>query len=342
MMKTFFRIALRVVFLLIVAALLGIGGTMAWFRSWRTEKLSHLNAASTVAETAAGKIEFVQTGEGPVVLVFHGSPGGFDQAMLYGSALSEAGFRIVAPSRPGYLQTPLSTGLTPENQADAMVSLLDSLDIRSVAVIGISLGSPAAIEFARRHPDRTWALVLLSAVTKKIPASPLNPPIPEVLNKGLSGDMGAWALVETSDSDPAKALCWAFDLAQTGDSAERGAWVGAVLEKPAQIAWFRDLVGTTAPLSPRETGLRNDLLQLRVLADVPYEKLGVPSLFVHGVADKWLPLADVEAVVKRMPQAELLAVPATGHLVELGPNSAPVMEKIIGFLNRFHGGQGAP
>jgi len=341
-MKKFFRIVLRVVFLLIVAALLVAGGTMAWFRSWRIEKLANLSAASTLAETAAGEIEFVRSGEGAVVLVFHGAPGGFDQAMLYGSALSEAGFQIVAPSRPGYLRTPLATGLTPEEQADAMLGLMDSLGIPSVAVVGVSLGSPAAIEFARRHPDRTWALVLLSAVTKKIPAQPMNPPIPEVLNKRLTGDMGAWVLAETADRDPAKALGWAFDLAQSGGAAERSAWVTAVLNNPAQVAWFRDLAGTVAPLSPRETGLRNDLLQLRALADVPYEKLAVPTLFVHGTADNWLPLADVEAAAKRMPQAEVLAVPDTGHLVELGPDSSPLMGKIIAFLNRFHGGQGPP
>jgi len=342
MMKTVFRIVLRVVFLLIVAALLVIGGTMAWFSSWRAEKLSHLNAASTVADTASGKIEFLQSGEGPAVLVFHGAPGGFDQAMLYGSALSEAGFQIIAPSRPGYLRTPFVTGQTPESQADAMVALLDSLGIHSAAVLGVSLGAPAAIEFARRHPDRIWALVLLSAVTKKMPPQPLNPPIPEVLNKRLTGDMGSWALVETSDRDPAKALGWAFDLAQSGDAATREAWIKAVLENPAQVDWFRNLADTVSPLSPRETGLRNDLLQLRALADVPYEKLSVPTLFVHGVSDNWLPLSGIESVKNRMPNAELLAVPRTGHLVELGPDSVPVTEKIIGFLNRFHGAQGAP
>jgi len=35
--------------------------------------------------------------------------GGYDQAMLFGSGLAEHGFKVVAPSRPGYLRTPLST-----------------------------------------------------------------------------------------------------------------------------------------------------------------------------------------------------------------------------------------
>ncbi|MEI6033995.1 MAG: alpha/beta hydrolase [Verrucomicrobiae bacterium] len=341
-MKTILRMAFRGAFLLIAAALLVIGGAMAWFSSWRAEKLSHLCSASSIAETAAGKIEFVQSGEGPVVLIFHGAPGGFDQAMLYGSALADSGFHVVAPSRPGYLQTPLATGQSPEKQADAMVALLDSLGIGSAAVMGVSLGAPAAIEFARRHPKRIWALVLISPVTQKMAPQPKNPPLPEVLNRQLTGDMGAWALVETSDHDPAKALGWAFDLTQSGDAAARGEWIKSVLENPAQSAWFQDLAGTVAPLSPRESGLRNDLLQLLVLDAVPYEKLAVPALFVHGAADRWLPITDVAAVKMRMPQAELLAVPGAGHLVELGPDSSHVTEDIARFLSRFHGGHGAP
>jgi len=341
-MKSLPRLLLRLVFLLVVVSLLGTGGVLAWFSSWRAEKLSHLNAASTVANTKAGKVEFVRSGEGPSLLVFHGSPGGFDQAMLFASSLSEAGFQVIAPSRPGYLRTPLATGLTPENQADAMLALLDSLSIDSVAVMGVSLGAPAAIEFARRHPERAWALVLVSPVTKKMPPQPLNPPLPESLNEHLTGDVGSWALVEAAQRDPAKALDGAFEIAQSGDSGSRASWVQSVLGNSAQLAWFRDLVGTVAPLSPRETGLRNDLLQLRALADVPYDKLAIPTLFIHGAEDKWIPAQDVEATEKRMPNAELLNVPGTGHLVWLGPGFDQVGAKILEFLNRFHGGQGAP
>ncbi|TSA29920.1 MAG: alpha/beta hydrolase [Verrucomicrobiaceae bacterium] len=341
-MKSFSRLLLRLVFLLIVAVLLGTGGVMAWFSSWRAEKMSHLNAASTIADTKAGKVEYVRSGEGPSLLVFHGSPGGFDQAMLFASSLSDSGFQVIAPSRPGYLRTPLTTGLTPENQADAMLALLDSLSIDSVAVMGVSLGAPAAIEFARRHPERAWALVLVSPVTKKMPTQPLNPPLPEALNEHLTGDMGAWAFVEAVRRDLAGALGGTFDIAQSGDLQARSSWVQSVLGNSAQLAWFQDLAGTFAPLSPRETGLRNDLLQLRVLADVPYDKLTIPALFIHGAEDKWIPLQDVEAAEKRMPNAELLDVPGTGHLVWLGPDSDQVGRKILEFLNRFHGSQGTP
>ena len=64
------RILLRLVFLLVAVALLAVGGGLAWFSSWRAETMVHLNSASSIAETAAGNVEFLQEGDGPAVLVF--------------------------------------------------------------------------------------------------------------------------------------------------------------------------------------------------------------------------------------------------------------------------------
>ena len=196
------RFLLRLVFLLVAVALLAVGGGLAWFSSWRAERMVHLNSASSIAETTAGNVEFLHEGDGPAVLVFHGAPGGYDQAMLFGSSLAERGYQVVAPSRPGYLRTPLTTGLTPEKQADAMAALLDTLGIDNVAVMGVSVGAPAAIEFCLRYPNRAWALVLISAATKKTSPPPAPMPFPKALSERLTGAVGSWFLVRTAAADP--------------------------------------------------------------------------------------------------------------------------------------------
>ncbi len=336
------RLLVRLVFLIIVLALLTVGGGLAWFSSWRAERMVRLNSASSIAETTAGNVEFLQHGEGPAVLVFHGAPGGFDQAMLLGSGLAEQGFQIIAPSRPGYLRTPLTSGLSPEKQADAMAALLDSLGIENVAVLGFSLGAPAAVEFCRRYPNRSWALVLISAVTKKSLPPPAAPPLPELLNQRLTGDIGSWYLVHTADRDPSKALGWCFDLAQTGGGSDRANWIQSVLGNADQLSWFRDLAGTVAPIGPRESGLKNDLLQLRALPELPFDKLMLPVLLVHGADDSFAPIAAIEAAKIKIPNAELLVVPGTGHFPELGPSSSELPGRIKAFLDRFHGGQSTP
>ncbi len=61
-----------------------------------------------------------------MVLSVHGTPGGYDQR------LGMDGFRILAPSRPGYLRTPIDAGRTPREQADVYAALLDALSIDEV------------------------------------------------------------------------------------------------------------------------------------------------------------------------------------------------------------------
>ena len=68
---------------------------------------------SKVLSTAHGPIEVSSTGAGYPVIALHGCPGGYDQGLLVGDRLSGAGFHVIAPSRPGYLRTPLESGRTP-------------------------------------------------------------------------------------------------------------------------------------------------------------------------------------------------------------------------------------
>ena len=201
-MKSSLRVLAKASFLLCVLALLIAGLVLAWFASWRSDKLSALDSASEIAETDQGKVEYLIRGEGPTVLVFHGAPGGYDQGMLLGSIFAEEEFAVVAPSRPGYLRTPLATGQSPEQQADAMAALMQTMGIPGVAVLASSYGAPAAVQFVLRHPEKVWALVLLSPVMTKFDAKlPWTEPGRLVFDK-FGEDFGAWLAVEAVERDP--------------------------------------------------------------------------------------------------------------------------------------------
>ncbi len=147
---------------LLAAALL----IVAWFFAWRGTRLRYLRANSLVAQTSRGPVEYARQGTGPVVLVLHGGLGGWDQALFLGQDLrAEARFTVLAPSRVGYLRTPLETGATPEEGADAMAALMDKLGMAQAAVIGLSGGGPTALAMALRHPHRVRALVMMAAIT---------------------------------------------------------------------------------------------------------------------------------------------------------------------------------
>ncbi len=129
----------------------------------------------SVHSTRSGAIEYADHGDGAPVLVSHPLLGGFDIGINTGRAYIGGGFRLIAPSRFGYLGSTLPAGATPAGQADAFAELLDVLDLDTVPVFGYSAGGPAAIQLALRHPQRVAALVLLASA---LPGPAGRPPKP--------------------------------------------------------------------------------------------------------------------------------------------------------------------
>lgn len=334
-MLTFFRWLGRVLLALLVVALIAIGAGLWKFEQGRKAKLAALDAGSKLVETAAGPVEYTELGAGPAVLICHGAPGGYDQAALLGGALAKAGFRVIAPSRPGFLRTPLATGLLFEDQADALAALLDNLGIKQTAVLGWATGTPVAVNFALRHADRTTALVLVSPVTKPYQHDP-NAESKQLLAEAAlfktTGDMGAWFLLEQAKRDPRGMLDAVLASDTSLDAAARAKQIDAVLADPAQLAFFRGLLGTQAPLSPRETGTRNDLLQVRVPTPFAYENIHAPTLLVHGSAEAASPWADVQEITAKLPTAKVLTVEDAGSIVWLGAGAPAMQQAVIDFL----------
>ena len=135
--------------------------TYAMYRKDIRAARRRIRTGRLVTDSPFGPIEFAESGTGPAVLVVHGAGGGFDQGLRTGRALLGDGYRIVAPSRFGYLGTPLPVDASPQAQADAYACVLDALHLETVPVIGMSAGGPSAMQFCLRYPERCSALVLL-------------------------------------------------------------------------------------------------------------------------------------------------------------------------------------
>ncbi|MGH8048437.1 MAG: alpha/beta hydrolase [Chthoniobacterales bacterium] len=336
-MTKILRWLMRTLFALLLIALLA-GVVVAWnFEQWKKEKLATLDAHSKVVDIASGPIEYTELGapSAPAVLISHGAPGGYDQAALLGSDLAKNGFRVIAPSRPGFLRTPLSTGLLFDEQADVFAALLDKLGIKQAAVLGFSTGAQVAVRFALRHPDRTSALVLVSPVTtpyQRDPKTEARQILPDAALFKTTGDMGSWLFVEKAKSNPR----WILDRVLRTDTTLKDSGLKKlttfVVNNPAQLAFFRDLVGTQAPLSPRESGTRNDILLVRTLDPVAYENLQPPLLLVRGNADGAAKWTDLKPIKDKLPSAKVVTVKDAGQIVWLGPNAAAMEKAVLDFL----------
>ena len=119
-----------------------------------------------IIETELGEIEYSTTGNGKPVLFIHGGHTNCNST-LWHKGFDLKKFQLIAPSRPGYGNTPLNNNKTPKQQADLIISLLDYLSIDKVILYGISAGGLTTIELASNYPERVEKLILASAVSKE-------------------------------------------------------------------------------------------------------------------------------------------------------------------------------
>jgi pimeloyl-ACP methyl ester carboxylesterase len=174
------------------------------FQAWRSQLLADQDAASAMASTAMGEIQYRREGTGPIMLIFHGGMTGFDGNYLL-EGLVEEGFQLIGFSRPGYLGTPLGQSPSFAEEADMAAALLDYLGVSEpVVVYGTSLGGPSALYFALNHPERTQAVLMQSAVSQTY--APSDAAAGSFLGRFFFGDYAlderSWILLEMAKRWP--------------------------------------------------------------------------------------------------------------------------------------------
>ena len=295
----------------------GIGALGAWwsYSGFSGERRDGLMAESQVIDTRVGPVEYRFEGESDSVLLFiHGTPGGYDAIGFPGIP----GLSTLSPSRPGYLRTPLASGRSPAEQADAYAALLDALDIDYAVVVGLSGGGPSALAFAGLYPDRVVALVMLEAVVDSIT---LDPP-----SAWLSSDLGMWLALSTAHN-----LLGEQDLVRMilpdPDNQQR------VLRSPQATRELFDMMWAMWPPSQRSAGFENDLQQFTAL-DLPLDDIRVPTLIVHGTADASVPYYHAQLLARILPRARLHTIKGADHFMPL-THRGEVTETIVSFLNEL-------
>jgi pimeloyl-ACP methyl ester carboxylesterase len=298
------------------------------YKKWLAQRMEELQQGSEVIQTAKGPVELERRGSASYVLFFHGGSSGYDTSFL-NDHLVEAGFGCLSPSRPGHLRTPLSTGRTHAEQADAMAALLDEIRVEQVAVHGVSAGGPHAIQFAARHGDRTRALLLTSAITTVYPYD-----FPVWGRVAVGSNVGSWLTLWVSEKFPKMLLREALKLTSTYSDEERNRMVDRILSTPKWIEFFRMLTKSSTPAALLKDGFYNDLEQYEEINKngLPLEQIKCPTLIVHGTADGDVKFIHAETAHRLIQNAELHRMEGAFHLVWLSDLAEEMLHAQVEFL----------
>jgi 2-hydroxy-6-oxonona-2,4-dienedioate hydrolase len=256
-----------------------------------------------ILDTMAGRIEYAERGAGIPLLSIHGAGGGYDQGLANAAEFVGDGFRVIAPSRFGYLGTPIPQDISPAAQADALSSLLHELKIERTIVVGVSAGARSALEITLRHPEEAAALVLIVPGTYA-PVSPVQ--IEEsrgsrfafwLVNAGA--DFAWWAAESVASSMLIRFLGVDPKLVGAAPRAER--------DRVMRI------VRSVQPLSLRFAGINID--SKPDLHPLPLGQIRVPTLVIAARDDLFNTLPAAQFVAEAIPNAELVVYETGGHLL---------------------------
>lgn len=235
--------------------------------------------------TDFGKITYADSELGIPILVAHGISGGYDQAYdaLKGN---EDRYRIIAPSRFGYLQSDVPTDTSPKAQAKAFAQLLDELRIEKAYVLGTSAGGTIAIRFALDFPERTLGLILYSSAMPFVQK-------PET--------------VSDYQGPPAFLL------------NNYAMWLFKPLFKPV-MGMDSDTIYQMLPISDRREGIKIDSIVVnpdmgKNYDDYPIEELQIPTLIIGARDDRVASFSAMQEGAKRFQNHEFIPFDDGGHML---------------------------
>lgn len=264
---------------------------------WEVEGRDWPNRAVSRFVETPGLVWHVQVmGEGPVVLLLHGTAAGTHSWREIMPLLAEH-FTVIAPDLPGHAFTrgrPRG-GLTLPGMASALGDLLDAMRAEPAAIAGHSAGAAMALQMVLRG----------RAETPVIGLNPALMPFP-----GLAAQLFP-TLAKLLFVNPLAPRMMA-GIARIPGEVERflGRSTGSVIDATG-LACYRALFG-----NPQHCGGAMEMMASWDLAALSraLPTITAPVRLLHSRGDKTVPLKSVEEAAALLPHARLYVLPALGHL----------------------------
>ena len=261
-------------------------------------------------------------GSGRPVVLIHGWPLSADSWDAQALALADAGFRAIAYDRRGFGRSGQPwTGYDYDPLADDLADVMKETGADSDAtIVGFSMGGGEVARYMSRHDGKgVIAAGLISSVVPYMLKTESNPNgVPEETLQGIG--------------DGIRKDRPGFFKSFLQDFLGVGFITSPVSSETVDWAWRLAMQGGLKPIlacaeSFGHTDFRGDLSAFRV-----------PTLVVHGTADKTVPIdATGRAAAKGIAQSQLVEYAGAPHGLTI-TESDRFTSDLLTFLGRGHGG----
>lgn len=250
---------------------------------------------------------FISHGTGPAIIFLHGVGSGKEGFANQIDPVVAHGWHFIAIDAPGFGKTPFPKEPGFRSHVDAVLGVMDHLDIASAVLCGHSLGGMTAQEIAALVPDRVSGLIL-SATS---PA--FGRPDGDFQKKFLQE---RFAPFENGVTMPEFARMFAPKLVGPKPAPTAIDEIVDVMQA-VSIDAYRSAMHTITTFDRR--------------ANLPNIK--IPTLLIAGGLDKNSPAPMMQKMAGKISAAQYVELPQTGHMAPI-ENPEGFNLNLVEFINR--------
>jgi peroxiredoxin len=256
-------------------------------------------------------------GSGEPVVLIHGYPLDGHSWERQSAVLLDAGYRVITYDRRGFGRSSQPTvGYDYDTFAADLNTVLETLDLRDVVLVGFSMGTGEVGRYLGRFGSgRVAKAAFLGSLEPFLLRTDDNPAgVPGEVFEGIkaAGKTDRYAWFDQFFRD-------FYNLDENlgtriGEAAVRGSWNVA-----AGASWF----ASSAVVDSWLTDFRADIA-----------KIDVPALILHGTGDRILPIdATAREFTKHLPNADYVEIEGAPHGL-LWTHADQVNEALLAFLRK--------
>ncbi|TSD95059.1 alpha/beta fold hydrolase [Skermania sp. ID1734] len=270
--------------------------------------------------TDAGVLRYHEVGDGPPLLLLHGSGPGVTGLRNFRGNLGVFSefFRCLVLEFPGFGVSDDFGGHPMVTALDAVDRFVDALALETVDIIGNSMGGGVAVNYAIAHPEKVRRLVTIGGIGRNI-FSP--------------GPGEGIKLLQEFTENPTRERLIAWLHSMVYDPA-------VVTEELIEERWTQATDPDTLASARRMYSKAAFAMMLRAMeaSDTPppwamLHKVTAPTLLAWGRDDRVSPLDMALIPMRTMPNVELHVFPNCGHWVMIEQKEA-FESAVLAFLLR--------
>ena len=249
----------------------------------------------STADAGGIKTNYLEAGEGPAVVLVHGSGPGvtaYANWRLVIPALAEQ-FHVIAPDMVGfgYTDRPSDVEYGVQTWADQVVGLMDGLGIQRASIVGNSFGGAIGLRIATQHADRVDKLVLMGSMGVDFP-----------ITEGLDR---VWGYTPSFENMRKVLDVFAYSRELVPDE------LAEVRYRSSMQPGFQESYESMFP-APRQRWVDAMRTPDADIRQIPHQ-----TLIVHGREDKVIPVDTSLALMRLIERGDVHVFSHCGHWVQI-------------------------